>query len=118
MMLLAAALAAPHDGPEQDEQLTPSVVDAEHSRMSLGQINNLYRNGRPSNDVHLAGLFVHQHDNTEVRTPTKGHPRPLPERQNSTVRRVGADGGGRRQREEGAPTTMQKHTPHRKSGQS
>ena len=109
MLLAAAALAAPRDGPEQDEQLTPSVVDAEHQRMSLGQINNLYRNGRPSNDVRLAGLFVHQHDNTEVRPPTQGHPRPLPEQQNSPVRRVGAGwggwvgvGGGRREREEGA----------------
>ena len=97
-MLVAAALAAPHEGPWQDEQLEPSVDNAERQRLSLGQINNLYRNGRPSNDVRLAGLFVHQHDNTEVRSPAKDHPPPLPEQQYSPVRRGAGYGGG----EEGA----------------
>ena len=71
MFVLLAALAAPQDSLQQDERLEPTVVNAEHQRISLGQINNLYRNGRPSNDVRLAGLFVHQHDNTEARPPAR-----------------------------------------------
>lgn len=71
MLALLAALAAPQDSLQQDERLEPTVLNAEHQRISLGQINNLYRNGRPSNDVRLAGLFVHQHDNTEARPPAR-----------------------------------------------
>jgi len=63
MLEFLVALAAPQDGQQQDELLVPSNV--EHQRLSLGQINNMYRNGRPSSDLHLTGLFVHQHDNTE-----------------------------------------------------
>ena len=84
MLALLAALAAPQDSLQQDERLEPTVVNAEHQRISLGQINNLYRNGRPSNDARLAGLFVHQHDNTEVGLI---RPRPLPEQQSSVMRR-------------------------------
>ena len=71
MLALLAALAAPQDSLQQDERLEPTVLNAEHQRISLGQINNLYRNGRPSNDARLAGLFVHQHDNTEARPPAR-----------------------------------------------
>ena len=75
MLEFLLALAAPlQDGQLQDEQLEPSVVNVEHQRLSLGQINNLYRNGRPSNDVHLAGLFVHQHDDAQVRPPATPNP--------------------------------------------
>jgi hypothetical protein len=129
MLALLAALAAPQDSLQQDERLEPTVINAEHQRISLGQINNLYRNGRPSNDVRLAGLFVHQHDNTEARPPAKGHPRPLPEQQSSVMRRVrggvavvGRGWGGRERSEqlrgEGAgeldrPTTIANAYTHR-----
>ena len=102
MLALLAALAAPQDSLQQDERLEPTVVNAEHQRISLGQINNLYRNGRPSNDARLAGLFVHQHDNTEVGLI---RPRPLPEQQSSVMRRgrwggCGGRGSGGRERSE------------------
>ena len=61
MLALLAALAAPQDSLQQDERLQPTVVNAEHRGISLGQINNLYRNGARERR-RLAGLFVHQHD--------------------------------------------------------
>lgn len=33
--------------------------------LTLSDINRMYRDGRPSNDIAKAGLFVHQHDNSE-----------------------------------------------------
>ena len=63
------ALAAPQGDQQPGEQLKPSMLKAEHKWLSLDQINDLYHNGSASNDVRLAGLFVHQHDNTEVRHP-------------------------------------------------
>ena len=41
MLALLAALAAPQDSLQQDERLEPTVINAEHQRISLGQINNL-----------------------------------------------------------------------------
>lgn len=44
-----------------------SAVEASgHQKLyTLAQLNKLYKEGRPSNDVTEAGLLVHQHDNTE-----------------------------------------------------
>jgi len=65
MFAFPLALAAPQGGQQPGKQLKPSVLKAEHKRLSLDHINDLYHNGSASNDVRLAGLFVHQHDNTE-----------------------------------------------------
>ena len=58
-MLLAAFSAAPR--PAEQRPLAPTPGRS----YSLHQLNQLYEEGRPSNDPLKAGLMVHQHDNTE-----------------------------------------------------
>ena len=55
---LLFALAVP-------EQQEAASVLAARTRPSLNELNKLYKEGRPSNDLTKAGLLIHQHDNTE-----------------------------------------------------
>ena len=93
LLVLAAPPQADQAQAQQNEQLEPTAVNVQHQRLTLGQINNLYRNGRPSNDVHLAGLFVHQPDSVEVRPPAKNATSPLPSKQH--IAPTYGSGGGR-----------------------
>ena len=38
-------------------------------QLGLAELNRMYREGRPSNNLAAAGLFVHQHDSSEQWTP-------------------------------------------------
>ena len=41
--------------------------DPQPKQLGLTELNRMYREGRPSNDIATAGLFVHQHDSSEER---------------------------------------------------
>ena len=72
---VAACVAAVHAAslpPTVDKQLLPAAEATsvgptmEHKEYTVEAINQMYEEGRPSNDVAQAGLLIHQHDNTEV----------------------------------------------------